>query len=399
MNKRPKLTPYNDKGVLVTQNMSSGIIISTHSLVLQSVTRRQSGEYSCVASNSRGERSSKPVHLRVRYSPVCKEEEVTVIGASLDEVLKVRCQVSADPGEVTFVWQFNNSGESFDVSPARFATSSGNVSELMYTPASQRDYGTLTCWGRNSIGRQQEPCVFQVVPAAKPGPPTNCTLRAPVNRSSEILDVECRPGYDGGLPQSFLLEAFDANNMKLRLNLTSSSQEFPLFRLDLSDLPPWDGSPPALRLVIYAQNAKGKGEKVVLEDIMLNDAEKRTDGGANITMLPMAALLTGSLLTLGLGVFVIVVVTVKRRHRHCGGSHCALQLDPKQPKPPAPGSMLEINTGDNRYVVAYTVKQNPDCQMGAQLTVCTSSGTNDIRQPDILNTPRDLFTLEIIPLQ
>lgn len=98
---------------------------------------------------------------------MCRDNEMIIIGASLDESLKVRCHVAADPNDVTFVWQFNNSGESFDVSPARFATTSGNISELMYTPASQRDYGTLTCWGRNSIGRQSEPCVFQVVPACE----------------------------------------------------------------------------------------------------------------------------------------------------------------------------------------------------------------------------------------
>lgn len=73
--------------------------------------------------------------------------------------------MAADPSDVTFTWQFNNNGESFDVSPARFATTSGNMSELMYSPTSQRDYGTLTCWGKNSIGRQVQPCVFQVVPA------------------------------------------------------------------------------------------------------------------------------------------------------------------------------------------------------------------------------------------
>lgn len=135
-------------------------------------------------------------------------------------------------------------------------------------------YATLTA----KINRQLK---FQLILIlwsfpAKPGAPTNCTLRAPANRTSEILDVECRPGYDGGLPQIFMLEAYDANNMKMRLNLTSLSLEFPLFRLELNDLPPWEGSPPALRLVIYGMNAKGKGEKVVLEDIMLNDAEKRT---------------------------------------------------------------------------------------------------------------------------
>lgn len=41
------------------------------------------------------------------------------------------------------------------------------VSELVYTPKSERDYGTLACWGKNSIGKQIEPCLFQVVPAGK----------------------------------------------------------------------------------------------------------------------------------------------------------------------------------------------------------------------------------------
>lgn len=39
------------------------------------------------------------------------------------------------------------------------------VSELLYTPKNERDYGTLACWGKNSIGKQIEPCIFQVVPA------------------------------------------------------------------------------------------------------------------------------------------------------------------------------------------------------------------------------------------
>lgn len=41
------------------------------------------------------------------------------------------------------------------------------VSELIYTPKTERDYGTLACWGKNSIGKQSEPCLFQVVPAGK----------------------------------------------------------------------------------------------------------------------------------------------------------------------------------------------------------------------------------------
>lgn len=39
------------------------------------------------------------------------------------------------------------------------------VSELIYTPKNEREYGTLACWARNLIGKQTEPCLFQVVPA------------------------------------------------------------------------------------------------------------------------------------------------------------------------------------------------------------------------------------------
>ncbi|KAH0816848.1 hypothetical protein GEV33_005943 [Tenebrio molitor] len=48
--------------------------------------------------------------------------------------------------------------------------------------------------------------------------------------------------------------------------------------------------------------------------------------------------------------------------------------------------MLEINTGDNRYVVAYTLKPAADCT-----TQPTANSSVD-RQPDILNTPRGADT-------
>lgn len=152
-------------------------------------------------------------------SPVCKETDITIIGASLDEAVKVHCDVSADPSDVTFQWQMNNSGESFDVQPQRF-NASATGDQLTYRPTSQKEYGTLTCWATNSIGRQAEPCVFQVVPASKPSPPTNCTLKSVNNLTIEMVDVECRAGYDGGLPQKFVLEAFDAHSSRLRINLT-----------------------------------------------------------------------------------------------------------------------------------------------------------------------------------
>lgn len=90
--------------------------------------------------------------------------------------------------------------------------------------------------------------------------------------------MECKAGYDGGLPQRFILEAYDSYTMRLRLNLSSANTESPVFRIELSELLPsgGDGFPPTLRIVVFAQNAKGRSEKIILEDITLNDAEKRT---------------------------------------------------------------------------------------------------------------------------
>lgn len=50
------------------------------------------------------------------------------------------------------------------------------------------------------------------------------------------MELECVAGYDGGLPQYFLLEAYDSRTKKLRLNITSAFSDVPLFRIDLTGL-------------------------------------------------------------------------------------------------------------------------------------------------------------------
>lgn len=48
------------------------------------------------------------------------------------------------------------------------------------------------------------------------------------------MELECVAGYDGGLPQQFVLEAYDSRTKKLRLNITSAFSDIPLFRIDLA---------------------------------------------------------------------------------------------------------------------------------------------------------------------
>lgn len=98
----------------------------------------------------------------------------------------------------------------------------------------------------------------------KPFPVRNCTL---FNQTSSSVEVACSAGFDGGLPQHFLLELTASNGGPVRLNQTS---EQPFFFL--SDLEPGI----TFRLAVYAVNAKGRSTPTFLEELMFKDAEKQT---------------------------------------------------------------------------------------------------------------------------
>ena len=55
----------NFQGKDVFQNRDEGVLVTQTSLVLQSVDRRNSGSYSCRASNVEGDSTSKPKHLSI----------------------------------------------------------------------------------------------------------------------------------------------------------------------------------------------------------------------------------------------------------------------------------------------------------------------------------------------
>ncbi|CAB3246037.1 unnamed protein product [Arctia plantaginis] len=356
---------HND--IPVSQNMTSGIIVSARSLVLQKVTRKEAGSYSCKAANARGETSSKVVTLRVQYAPVCGETSPQVVGAAIDEALRVRCAVHADPADVTFLWQFNNSGESFNVSPARYGTVNGSISELRYILASERDYGALTCRGTNTVGRQTQPCVFQIVPAARPSPPRNCTVTAS-NGSNWIEDsvrdefgesmmVRCVTGYDGGLPQLVVLEALNTNTGKIRFNVTANETDGVAVFIVPAGILWTSGS--ALRLTVHSRNDKGASDRIMLHALAYQDPERRTDGGTGL----MAGV---SKAAFWLIIFTVIICT-------CAAAFTGFFLRRKRNNPPTKqqSSELQLNAGDGQYVVAYTLKPPKHAQ------------------PDILNPPPD----------
>ncbi|XP_047486686.1 uncharacterized protein LOC125037552 [Penaeus chinensis] len=188
---------------VLNHNVSAGVIVSNHALVLQRVVRAWAGLYSCHALNPVGGGVSNTLRLDVKYAPVCSPGQVTTYAVGRYEDAEVTCSVDANPALTKFQWTFNNTADIIDVPQGRFSSDS-TVSVITYTPMTSLDYGTLLCWAYNSIGTQRVPCVFHIVPAGKPDPPSNCSVGG-AGGSRTSVRVVC--SSEGGASTSFLLQA------------------------------------------------------------------------------------------------------------------------------------------------------------------------------------------------
>uniref|UniRef100_A0A182PUR7 Ig-like domain-containing protein n=1 Tax=Anopheles epiroticus TaxID=199890 RepID=A0A182PUR7_9DIPT len=157
---------HNNK--TLTRNISQGVIVSKHSLVLQGVSRTTAGNYTCVGFNAEGEGSSPTFELNVMYAPTCAPNQPRVYGVAKQENAEIRCVVDANPPDVEFKWTFNNSAESIDVQASHISRL-GTSSIVSYTPMTELDYGTLLCSATNKIGKQRQPCVFHIIAAGELG--------------------------------------------------------------------------------------------------------------------------------------------------------------------------------------------------------------------------------------
>lgn len=76
----------------------------------------------------------------------------------------------------------------------------------------------------------------------------NCTV---ANHSTDSFFLYCTEGFNGGLPQSFIIELRESQNDKLKANLTSHIPAFAVAGLE-----------PGLTFTasVYAFNNKGRSE-------------------------------------------------------------------------------------------------------------------------------------------
>ncbi|XP_039281499.1 nephrin isoform X2 [Nilaparvata lugens] len=186
---------HNDK--VISVNGSDGYFFDSATLLINNCSRAHSGVYSCVASNQEGDGYSQSISLDVKFAPICRPGQKTTVLAARYEPTEIICEVEANPAEVSFTWRMESATETdslggFHDGAVTYSrtdgTSSNEVvpdsrdgsrdervefsvedtrSTATFRPASLADYGTVSCWATNSLGRQTVPCQFYLVPAVQ----------------------------------------------------------------------------------------------------------------------------------------------------------------------------------------------------------------------------------------
>ncbi|XP_022665944.1 nephrin-like isoform X2 [Varroa jacobsoni] len=287
-------------------NQSAGIVISSQSLVMQRVSVRQQGTYSCYAKNKEGKGVSNEYVLNIKFAPMCAATQRFTYGISRQEPVAVNCFVDSDPAEVSFRWAFNSSeGVVKDISEG-FSNTSGGRSTLLYKPLLDDDFGSLLCWAQNSVGAQREPCVFSLITAGPPDAVHNCSQ---INTTEDGMTIECAPGpWDGGLSNPlFTAEVYEtvegSSSTKLPPVVNISTLGVPVFVIRSV------ANGQSFRVVIYASNAKGSSPPFVLMAQTPRPAERYTaDVSALMAFRPVVGIALGVAAALLIATGILVTV-------------------------------------------------------------------------------------------
>ncbi|KAK8372790.1 hypothetical protein O3P69_019891, partial [Scylla paramamosain] len=203
-------------------------------------------------------------------------------------------------GTATFHWRLNGSERTYTSRGEPLPR--GHVSShYAFEGASDKDYGMLHCWANNSVGVQEQPCMFQIIPAGPPSSPERCAV---VNNTAENIEVQCERGFDGGMRQLFLAEVF-AEGGSLHLNRTSGD---PVFFVD--SLRPGT----AYNIRVTAFNDKGRSPPIHLDAVTLKVAEQRVGENKSLLYSPLIIIflsIVGVFLTL---IFILIILTRWRKN-------------------------------------------------------------------------------------
>ncbi|XP_002092571.3 uncharacterized protein LOC6531784 [Drosophila yakuba] len=179
-----------------------------------------------------------------------------------------------------------------------------------YHVESYESFGAISCVASSPMGHSA-PCWYHIQPADLPEPVKNCTA---FNATANSLQIQCIPGYDGGIPQHFHAQIYDELTKQILYNASYKYSEFTVKRLP---------SDSAFVIRITAVNAQGASKAACrLRGRTLSAPLLRTASSTAVLvqLTPLLGALVGVVATLIL-VAICVVIVIKFRSKRGGRRH------------------------------------------------------------------------------
>ncbi|KAM6153520.1 nephrin [Erethizon dorsatum] len=183
------------------EKMSKG---STGRLRIHNAKLAQAGAYQCIVDNGVAPPARGLVRLVVRFAPQVEHPTpLTKVAAAGDSTSSatLHCRARGVPN-IVFTWTKN--GVPLDLQDPRYTEHTyhqGGVHSSLLTIANvsaAQDYALFTCTATNPLGLDHTN--IQLVSISRPDPPLGLKV---VSLTPRSVGLEWRPGFDGGLPQSF----------------------------------------------------------------------------------------------------------------------------------------------------------------------------------------------------
>uniref|UniRef100_I3LP42 Nephrin n=1 Tax=Sus scrofa TaxID=9823 RepID=I3LP42_PIG len=177
---------------------------STGRLRIHHAKLSQAGAYQCIVDNGVAPPARGLVRLVVRFAPhVEHPTPLTKVAAAGDSTSSatLHCRARGVPN-IVFTWTKN--GVPLDLQDPRYTEHTyhqGGIHSSLLTIANvsaAQDYALFTCTATNPLGSDHTN--IQLVSISRPDPPSGLKV---LSMTPYSVGLEWKPGFDGGLPQSF----------------------------------------------------------------------------------------------------------------------------------------------------------------------------------------------------
>ncbi|KYQ58917.1 Protein turtle like protein A [Trachymyrmex zeteki] len=299
-------------------------------------------------------------HLLVYYAPVVSIK----LGSSLkandinegDDVY-FECDVRANPRSYKLLW-FKDGKELHQNATAGIILPGGH--SLVLQSVTKSSAGEYSCMAANVEGKSaSRPVTLEVM--------CHEDFKATDSRDADWLIVRCSEGFDGGLPlTNYELEVYSEENVyhvnTIYLNHTDrSGSSGPVF--EVPGLEPGRN----YRLHLYAVNAKGRSDPVVLEPVTLKGVAMYTTGRGisdeTTDYSLLVACFAGGITAICILIVGITLTLYRRNHpTQTTKARAAepMQYESKEDRPAAPAATNETHRDDLKEQINADDAEVPD---------------------------------------